>query len=231
MPLYLDTRGNSTLGIGICARCSCKFPLGELYPDPNANGLRVCLQDLDQLDPYRLPARAPDNLVLPFCRPDTSIAIRYSGGVNVPLYTNPIFGINQINAARPWCANTLYRAGDSINPQSVDLETTTLPQNWWLCILSGISGALPPEWPTEAGVILGNYTQLTNDPMLAVRLLNDAGVIQLQNDDSSANLTDDTVPDPNAVAMKLLTDNGFLLFADGDGDGTVTWLNLGLYPN
>jgi len=70
MPIFLDTRGNSTLGIALCARCSRKFPLGELYSDPNSPGLRVCKEDLDEFDPYRLPARQPDTITLPFCRPD-----------------------------------------------------------------------------------------------------------------------------------------------------------------
>ena len=73
MSVYLDTRGQSTLGIGLCARCSRKFPLNELYSDPNSPGLKVCQEDLDVLDPYRLPPRPPDNLVLPFVRPDVPL--------------------------------------------------------------------------------------------------------------------------------------------------------------
>lgn len=73
MPKFLDTRGNPTLGIGICARCSIKFPLHKLKPDPNSPGLMVCEKDLDQFDPWRLPARPPDQIVLPFTRPDTPL--------------------------------------------------------------------------------------------------------------------------------------------------------------
>jgi hypothetical protein len=51
--------------------------LDELFSDPNSPGLRVCREDLDQLDPYRLPPRQPDNITLPFVRPD------------LPLNTNP----------------------------------------------------------------------------------------------------------------------------------------------
>jgi hypothetical protein len=230
MPLYLDPRGRTNYGLGICARCSCKFFLDELYPDPNAPGLRVCLADLDSIDPYRLPARAPDNLVLPFCRPDASIAIRYSGGVNVPLYTNPIFGINQINAARPWAANTLYRTGDSITPQNVDLETTTLPQNWWLCLVGGVSGATPPDWPSEAGVIIGDFIALTSDPTQYIYLLDNLGIINLQNEDSSKDLTTDVPAMSSDAVLQLLSDNGLNLYSGANGDGTVVWLNLGIYP-
>jgi hypothetical protein len=34
---------------------------------------------LDQYDPYRLPARQPDNIVLPFARPDTPIGTDPAG--------------------------------------------------------------------------------------------------------------------------------------------------------
>jgi len=73
MSIWLDTRGRSTLGIAVCARCSRKMSIDELFSDPNSPGLRVCREDLDQLDPYRLPARQPDNITLPFVRPDTPL--------------------------------------------------------------------------------------------------------------------------------------------------------------
>jgi hypothetical protein len=79
MPVYLSTRGKTTLGIGICGRCSRKFSLDDLYSDPNSPGLMVCKVDLDQYDPYRLPARQPDNIVLPFARPDTPIGTDPAG--------------------------------------------------------------------------------------------------------------------------------------------------------
>lgn len=77
MSIWLDTRGNSTLGIGVCDRCRRKMSLDSLYSDPNSPGLRVCKEDLDNLDPYRLPPRQPDQIVLPFVRPDA------------PLYSDP----------------------------------------------------------------------------------------------------------------------------------------------
>lgn len=79
MPLYLDTSGNATLGIGLCARCSRKFPLGELQADPNFPNLMVCREDIDQYDPYRLAPRAPDQIVLPFTRPDVSLSTDPAG--------------------------------------------------------------------------------------------------------------------------------------------------------
>jgi hypothetical protein len=82
MPVFLNTRGNTTLGIGICSRCSRKFPLHELRPDYNSPGLRVCAADLDQLDPYRLPARQTENITLPFLRTDTPIPTNPSGVIS-----------------------------------------------------------------------------------------------------------------------------------------------------
>lgn len=75
MPIFLDTTGNSTLGIAICARCSRKFPLGELFSDPNSPGLMVCRDDLDVLDPYRLPGPTPDQINLDFVRPDVPLIV------------------------------------------------------------------------------------------------------------------------------------------------------------
>ena len=75
MPVFLDTRGQPTLGIALCARCSRKFPLAKLSPDPNYPGLMVCEKDRDAFDPYRLPAPAPDTISLPFVRPDEPLNV------------------------------------------------------------------------------------------------------------------------------------------------------------
>ena len=75
MPVYLDTRGNSVLAVGICDRCSRKFPYVELMPDPNFPGMRVCKDDKDNFDPWRLPALQTENIALRFPRPDVSIAL------------------------------------------------------------------------------------------------------------------------------------------------------------
>lgn len=79
MSLFLDTRGLAWAGIALCDRCSRKFPIGELMPDPNYPGLRVCKDDLDELDPYRLPARQTERITLPFVRPDVSVATDPAG--------------------------------------------------------------------------------------------------------------------------------------------------------
>ena len=73
MPVFLDTTGRSNLAIGICGRCSRKFPIDDLMPDPNYPGLLVCEADRDEYDPYRLPARQTENISLRFPRPDTPL--------------------------------------------------------------------------------------------------------------------------------------------------------------
>jgi hypothetical protein len=76
---FLDPTGQSTFGIGICGRCSRKMFLSELSSDPNFPGLMVCETDRDEYDPYRLAPRAPDKIILPFNRPDTSINTHPAG--------------------------------------------------------------------------------------------------------------------------------------------------------
>ena len=66
MPIFLDPTGQPTYGIGICARCSRKFFLADLFSDPNTPGLKVCIDDMDDYDPYRLPARHTEDVTLPF---------------------------------------------------------------------------------------------------------------------------------------------------------------------
>lgn len=51
--------------IGICMRCRTKNKRSELKQDPNAKGLLVCKDCVDELDPYRKPQRSPENIVVP----------------------------------------------------------------------------------------------------------------------------------------------------------------------
>ena len=70
MPRFVNTTGRSLVAIGVCDRCHLKFPIVDLMPDKNFPGLRVCRKDSDNYDPWRLPARIPENITLPFTRPD-----------------------------------------------------------------------------------------------------------------------------------------------------------------
>ena len=88
MPVYLDTRGNSVLSVAICDRCSRKFAYVDLMPDPNFPGMRVCKDDLDNFDPWRLPALQTENIALRFPRPDVDIATGPIGGNQLLTSTN-----------------------------------------------------------------------------------------------------------------------------------------------
>lgn len=73
MSVYLDTSGRSTLGVGLCARCSTKVCLDELEPDATYSGLLCCAECRDEYDPYLLPPREPEGITLRFVRPDTPL--------------------------------------------------------------------------------------------------------------------------------------------------------------
>lgn len=75
MSLFLDTRGLSTVAIGICDRCKMKVPLARMRSDGNSPGLRVCDKPgcWDHFDPWRLPARRPEDITLRFPRPEESL--------------------------------------------------------------------------------------------------------------------------------------------------------------
>jgi len=68
--------------------------LDQLFPDPNAPGLMVCKDDLDVLDPYRLPARQTEQINLPFVRPDLDLTDGLTFGTGIPSFPNmPVFNI------------------------------------------------------------------------------------------------------------------------------------------
>lgn len=76
MPIFLDTRGLTSVAIGVCDRCKMKRAYVDLGSDPNFPGLRVCNQGCrDEFDPYRLPARKTERINLRFPRPDLSVAV------------------------------------------------------------------------------------------------------------------------------------------------------------
>ena len=78
MPVWIDTRGKSVLSVAVCTRCSKKLAYSDLYQDPNYPAFWVCKEDLDEFDPWRLPALQTENIALRHPRPDTPL-----GGVRV----------------------------------------------------------------------------------------------------------------------------------------------------
>lgn len=91
MPKFLDTRGQPTLGIVICQRCQRKRMLAELVEDGNiGNSFMVCDPKFkngcwDRFDPMRLPPRQPDDLRLPFVRPDSDLVVPAADAAQLPI--------------------------------------------------------------------------------------------------------------------------------------------------
>ena len=108
MSIWLNPRGKSTFGIGLCDRCSRKMSLDDLYPDPNFPGLRVCTDDLDVLDPWRLPARQTEDIHLAFTRPD------YPLGDNLGTYPYPPVSGGSYEADYP--TKQVDANGNPVNP-------------------------------------------------------------------------------------------------------------------
>ena len=74
MPKYLPVPKHGVMAIAICDRCRRKVPYGELAPDGNSPGLRVCREGCsDQYDPYRLPTPQPEVISLQFPRPEQDL--------------------------------------------------------------------------------------------------------------------------------------------------------------
>lgn len=167
MPIYLDTRGKSTLGIAVCARCGIKMSRDDLRPDPNYPGLYVCDDDRDQLDPYRLPPRETENITMEWCRPDFSLApgpqlvpthqmqvVLTDNGMAVSTGGGGIIAVGppvaELNPSTPWTANTQFLLGAQVtpgNPVGFAAAGTLIPI--FVCLLPGLSGPTEPVWPTE----------------------------------------------------------------------------------
>lgn len=126
MPLFLNPRGRSTFGIGLCARCSRKMFLEDLFPDPNSPGLMVCVKDLDVLDPYRLPARQTEAINLPFYRPDVALTDNLTSGTGIPTAPGQ-FPVFNILAQR--LVDGLGRAILTQNGQYIDIPIAPNPKD------------------------------------------------------------------------------------------------------
>lgn len=68
------------LSIAICARCGLKHQYRDLKADGDKGwSVRVCDDDNDVKDPWKLPAIKPEAISLQFPRPDVSIATNPRG--------------------------------------------------------------------------------------------------------------------------------------------------------
>ena len=177
MPIYLNTIGRSTLAIGVCARCGVKMPRDALMSDPNSPGLFVCKDDLDKLDPYRLPAREADNIVVDNPRPDVSLTPgAYAANQIVPAIVPQIITDNYGNVlvteaglilvsnvtsqiilvtlqqSVPWSAKASFSQGAQVTPVNpVGTNQAGLIIYQFACLVAGTTGATAPIWTTNKG--------------------------------------------------------------------------------
>lgn len=94
MPRYISTNtGGSSVAIAVCPRCSFKYRYDALVKDPNTQQF-VCKDCADLYDPYRMPARVPENITLNRPRPDEKLNtetleatedVIIGAGTNLPL--------------------------------------------------------------------------------------------------------------------------------------------------
>lgn len=148
MPVWLDTSSNSVLSVAICDRCNRKFAYVDLMPDPNFPGMRVCKDDLDNFDPWRLPARQTENIALRFPRPDVDIALQ----------------ANQILA--PDSGNSIFIEGVSPDTTQGDLNTNSSSANSQSSLAAIIYSVTPNNGPKTGGTMVtiqgNNFTNTTN---------------------------------------------------------------------
>lgn len=85
------------ISIAACDRCRRKFPYRELRPDGNSPGLRVCAEDWDNKDPWRLPPIQPDAFVLRFPRPDTALTVNEQSQAGQPEYPGDAYPLGGIS--------------------------------------------------------------------------------------------------------------------------------------
>jgi len=72
MSLYLPVRAKGTVAIAVCFRCQKKVHYDALRQDPN-NKQYYCGECVDLYDPWRLPARRPEDISLQHPRPDEEL--------------------------------------------------------------------------------------------------------------------------------------------------------------
>ena len=70
--LYLPVNAKGSAAIAICPRCKFKVQYDSLKKDPN-NGNFYCPDCVDIFDPWRLPARVPEDITLQHPRPDEDL--------------------------------------------------------------------------------------------------------------------------------------------------------------
>jgi len=145
-------------------------------PDPNFPGMRVCKDDLDNYDPWRLPARQTENIALRFPRPDVSVAVtpnmlNTQGNPNNPQQYNNMFleGILPAAAAQgdlttasgvdPTLRISINSITPSVGTRIGGYTANILGSNFNNIVSVSVGGV-----PAEFNVIDSNNMQITLPP-------------------------------------------------------------------
>lgn len=70
--LFLPVNTHGPVAISVCPRCQKKVQYAALKKDPN-NLQWYCKDCVDELDPWRLPARRAEDISLQHPRPDVKL--------------------------------------------------------------------------------------------------------------------------------------------------------------
>ena len=69
---YLPLNTHGSVAIAVCPRCQFKVQYADLRQDPNTQNW-MCKDCVDVLDPWRLPARNPEDITLLHPRKDEEL--------------------------------------------------------------------------------------------------------------------------------------------------------------
>jgi hypothetical protein len=169
-------------------------------PDPNFPGMRVCKEDLDNFDPWRLPAIQTENIALRFPRPDVSVA------------TGPIGG-NQILTETGFQAeNSVFIEGVSTfdgNTQG-DLNTASNVAPNILVLFPYIYTVTPDNGPQAGGTLVTlmglNFTSVTTvtfgGVLASFSLVNSTQIVATTPAYAVSGIVDVSVGSPFGTATK-----------------------------
>jgi hypothetical protein len=132
---WVNTLGKSTLAVAICDRCRFKRARADLVSDPNSPGLLVCRDCRDQFDPWRLPARGPERIVVDGVRTDGSVAVTadapparlYLDGSTIRLPT----GAELVPRGFSWGRFGTVRPQDAADNLRQGANMVRIPLRWW----------------------------------------------------------------------------------------------------
>jgi len=162
--------------------------------------MRVCKEDLDNFDPWRLPARQTENIALRFPRPDVSVATGPIGG-NQIMTENGFQNNNSmfIEGVSPFSGNT---QGDLNKASNVEPNIQTLfPYIYTVTPASG-----PQAGGTLVTIMGANFTDVTTvkfgGNIASFSLVNSTQIVATTPPNVVSGIVDVTAGSPFGTATK-----------------------------